>query len=118
MAELVTGEFHKDEDKALRKMVADGFTRQEIALALNRKRESVGGRMRKLCMIFSRSNSKSWRERRNHDSIGPAGVPLDLGPGDERYVNTCLSHGGFASCAQTNDGRFVFGHAGKAWAQP
>ena len=47
-----------------------------------------------------------------------AGKPLELGPGDPRYVAACIKLGGFASAARTETGRLVFVWAGQSWMQP
>ena len=44
--------------------------------------------------------------------------PFDLGAGDALYIAACMDQGGFASSVRLNDGRVIFGHRGKAWAQP
>ena len=109
------------EDAVLDRRIAKGGTRKQIsndvAKELGRSAKAVENRMYSEGLSANPARRVPAGNAPKHREFENA-VPLCLGEGDGIYVNTCLSHGGFASCAQTNDGRFVFGHAGKAWAQP
>lgn len=104
-----------------------------------RARVAKGGRRKEICQDVSKMIGRSPKavhtkmfvegmrddsERRLHSSLrgtnGPTagGPPLDLGAGDARYVHLCMDLGSFASMTRLNDGRVIFGHAGKAWVQP
>lgn len=100
------------EDMLLCKRRWDGDGFSKIALELNRTLGSVESRARKLKLINGRV-----RYGRAADSYIQAGVPLDLGEGDFRYVERLMDLGGFASSTRIA-GKIVFGHAGKAWVQP
>lgn len=100
------------EDMQLRKFHADGLGWSKIALNMSRTIGAVESRARKLKLIKARA---PYRDR--NGSYMPAGVALDLGEGDYRYIAACLEAGGFASSTRIA-GKIVFGHAGKAWVQP
>lgn len=108
--------YSADEDAIIRGMIAAGKTRNEIAKTLNRSGSSLGSRMTKLGL--SESKRPNYVHRRD---LGPLRTcelvpPLTLGGGDNRYVTACLDQGGFSSFVRLNDGRVIFGHAGKAWS--
>lgn len=67
------------------------------------------------------SDHRPYRRRPQPEIIGlrtsELGRPLDLGPGDDRYVDHCLERGGFASFVR-HAGRILFGHGGRVWMQP
>lgn len=100
------------EDMRLRKLHSEGNGFSKIALALNRTLGSIESRARKLKLVKGRVHYG-----RASDSYIQAGVPLELGEGDYRYVEKLMELGGFASSTRIN-GKTVFGHAGKAWVQP
>ena len=94
-----------EEDRILRRMKDEGKGRDLIARELNRSPGSVESRMRKLHMVKGKSSSRAWSER--NAATGPAGKPLDLGQGDDRYVAACLAQGGFYYTTRLPDGRLV-----------
>lgn len=94
-----------EEDMALRRLHAAGVSWVEIARQHGRTVGSVESRARKLKLTKGRSSSRPWSERRA--GYGPPGVPLDLGPGDARYVALCLAQGGFVRRVELPSGQIV-----------
>ena len=104
-----------------------------------RDRVAMGGRRKEICFDVSKQTGRS--PKAVHTKMYVEGLvadndknpirkivsdgqsrdgsaPLDLGAGDLRYVSKLMGLGGFASFVRLNDGRVIFGHAGKAWVQP
>ena len=104
------GRWFPHEMTILRERVAKGGTRKEIthdvARTLNRTAKAVDTCMYKegLTGSHDRRVPLGWSPRlRPYD----AAVPLDLGPGDGRYVAACLAQGGFHYTTRLPDGRLV-----------
>lgn len=100
------------EDRYLTANHGTGLGWSKMALHLNRTVGSVESRARKLGLVKRKAP-----HRENPGSYMPAGVPLELGEGDQLYIDACMKAGGFASSVR-HAGKIVFGHAGKAWVQP
>lgn len=118
-AHPTAGPWSSDELGILRTRVSKGGTRnaicEDVSKIIGRSPKAVNTKM---YVEGMRDDS----ERRYHASLvttnTAGGPPLDLGAGDDHYVKACMGLGGFASFVRLNDGRVVFGHAGKAWGQP
>lgn len=117
-AHPTAGPWSFDELGILRTRVSKGGTRnaicEDVSKIIGRSPKAVHTKM---YVEGTRDDSA----RRLHASVTTSpnysgGPPLDLGAGDDRYVKSCMDLGGLASFVRLNDGRVVFGHAGKAWS--
>lgn len=99
----------------LEAMRANGHTTSEIARVLNRSQGSILSMATVLALPRPALRRTSSIAQLRTSELGK---PLDLGEGDQRYVDAVLRAGAFASMARLNDGRVIFGHAGKSWVRP
>lgn len=110
--------FTAEENATILQMLAAGKSQSAICEALGRGKSSVHSRIEKLRRSGHFNPTYVRREDLEPARTCELKAPLSLGSGDARYIALCLAQGGFASCTQLDTGRFVFGHAGKAWVQP
>ena len=116
MREMRVRPWSSEELGVLRARVRQGGHRKtvcaDVAKLIGRSEKAVHARMYFEGLVSTGPGLVTQR----HVSDGCA--PFDLGAGDALYIAVCLRMGGFASSVRLNDGRVIFGHRGKAWAQP
>jgi len=103
-------------DRDLKTLVARDLSDEQIGEVMQRSACAVSTRRRR--MRLQRPSTLGFRPKPIGHSQEHLVKALVLGSGDDRYVTACMDLGGFSSFVRLNDGRVIFGHAGKAWAQP